>query len=481
MKMKQLISIVIALLLSAVILVSCSSDSNLISSANDDADTAKSQAKPLSEEECFTALNYDPFCNHSGNQYGYYEIRVQLDNPNALNTKASRFGNILFTDPETGKQTYLCSNPSCDHMDKTCTSWVNLSGYEVGPVALDDHLLLMYCASSEGKRPKIEIMDLDGSNRKTLYECDYNVELRNGCAYNSNSIFIHVIESEAAGTAYATGNNKLISIDLKTGHATELFSVKVDNDTEQSKSFFLLGTSKKGFVYKTITTYSLSVSADEFNKLPPEEQIRLSEKGMVHDYFVLPYDGSDPIYLFSHTMDEGEFKYLGNSIYYIPSHTDDPYLYRYNCDTCDKEVIFESVKKAFAENGIKPADNVHYYKPWQYCDNYLFIVDYREEYSEEKGLWGGLSNQYMINLETNEITKTGLYNDYGYDGDGFTVEPVYIWDQFDKTLLVSASIDVKNHYYIHNFGLITVDDYVNSVPNYHIVEMLEQSFPSVRK
>ena len=481
--MKKMLSVLFALFFFMNALSACSSNADISSNAkeNIDTDIAIPPTKTISGEECFTALSFDPFCNHSGNRYGYYEVRVQLDNPNTLNTRESRVGNIIFTDPVAGKQTYLCSNPSCDHMDKTCTSWVNLSGCEVAPVALDDRLLLMYYETYGGKRPKIEIMDLDGSNRRVLYECNYNVELRNGCAYNSNCIFVHIIESESINTAYTTGNNKLISINLETGKATELFSVKVDYDTEQSKSFFLLGTSKKGFVYKTITTYPLSISIDTFNKLSPEDQISLSENGMVHDYYVLPYDGSDPIYLFSHTMDEGEFKYLGNSIYFMPSHTDDPYLYRYNCDTCDKEVIFESAKKAFAENGIEPADNVHYYKPWQYCDNYLFIVDYREEYSEEKGLWGGLSNQYMINLETNEITKTGLYNDYGYDGDGFTVEPVYIWDQFDKTLLVSASIDVKNHYYIHNFGLITVDDYVNSVPNYHIVEMLEQSFPSARK
>ena len=431
--------------------------------------------KAITDEVCKTALAFDPFCTHSGSQFGYYEI-IQNYVSTDTSTPSSFHGNIVYTDIVSGKQIYLCSNPSCAHDTNTCSSWVNTNAYTtVAPAAIDDHLIIMYCGNANGRSSKIEIMDADGTNRKLLCEFDYNIELFNGLAFDSDHIYVYVMEANPNGVLN-DNTYKLLSISLADSSTEEILTIKRSSD-EESKMLFILGCSEKGFVYKTIATKKMDLA----NGMAPSDYTQMINSSVSHDYYVLPYDGSEPIFLFHHGMEDGEFKYLGDSVYFMPLYTDDPYFYRYNCNTCEKEVLFESVKDALTENGIKPAEKVRFYKAWQICNNTVFFVDYIEQYDEGTLRWEERSNQYAFDLSTRRITKTDLYNEYGYNSDEYTVEPVYIWAQFGDTLLVSSSISIEGNYYMHDYSLISADDYINSRPNYREISMIDRNNSVIRK
>ena len=81
--------------------------------------------------------------------------------------------NLLFTDHAAEKQVYLCSTPSCEHSDASCSSFIDSAGYYVFPVALEDKLLVVYSYISlpdEAPKPsKVEMMDLNGTTEVFSY------------------------------------------------------------------------------------------------------------------------------------------------------------------------------------------------------------------------------------------------------------------------------------------------------------------------
>lgn len=92
----------------------------------------------------------------SANSAGFYQIIMQNNGRS----------NLLFTDHAAEKQVYLCSTPSCEHSDASCSSFIDSAGYYVFPVALEDKLLVVYsyiALPDEAPKPsKVEIMDLNG-------------------------------------------------------------------------------------------------------------------------------------------------------------------------------------------------------------------------------------------------------------------------------------------------------------------------------
>ena len=120
----------------------------------------------------------------SANSAGFYQIIMQNNGRS----------NLLFTDHAAEKQVYLCSTPSCEHSDASCSSFIDSAGYYVFPVALEDKLLVVYsyiALPDEAPKPsKVEIMDLNGTNRRTLCELENGITLQDGAAASEKSLIL---------------------------------------------------------------------------------------------------------------------------------------------------------------------------------------------------------------------------------------------------------------------------------------------------
>lgn len=122
--------IILMLLLILILVVYGSCSTRVV-----DLSVANALNEVVSDQGC-TFRIASPFLGismHSNNSSGFYEIKYK-----------GNYANIVYTDYSSREQTYLCSNPVCDHNNSNCTAWVNSKGYQVIPVALDNKLALVY-------------------------------------------------------------------------------------------------------------------------------------------------------------------------------------------------------------------------------------------------------------------------------------------------------------------------------------------------
>ena len=125
----------------AVLFCACSSQgTNSVpqSGAEPGGQTAQASAAPARGAQALSdhywiAASPDVITRGSANSAGFYQIIMQSNGRS----------NLLFTDHAAEKQVYLCSTPSCEHSDASCSSFIDSAGYYVFAVALEDKLLVV--------------------------------------------------------------------------------------------------------------------------------------------------------------------------------------------------------------------------------------------------------------------------------------------------------------------------------------------------
>ena len=170
----------------------------------------------------------------------------------------------MYIDYETQKQIYLCAQPNCTHQDERCTSWVAPQNELVTPVVLDENLLLVH--NSTEAAPYIEILNLDGTDKKLLYQFAANTEIVNGIAYNGQAIALMTRQYDNTDPAAVKVRFALVGIRLADKQAAELYAYEPEegNVTKAgSASIFLLGTTADGFVCKTVLLQNHSTESND--------------------------------------------------------------------------------------------------------------------------------------------------------------------------------------------------------------------------
>ena len=225
----------------AALLCACSSQgANSVpqSGAEPGGQTAQASAAPARaqalSDHYWIAASPEVITRGSANSAGFYQIIMQEDG----------LSNLLFTDHAAEKQVYLCSTPSCEHSDASCSSFIDSAGYYVFPVALEDKLLVVYsyiALPDEAPKPsKVEIMDLNGTNRRTLCELENGITLRDGAAASEKSLILCGNRVQENGQGQVQVQPCLFEIDAETGACSELYRTAAA-EGEQQKSLYLRG------------------------------------------------------------------------------------------------------------------------------------------------------------------------------------------------------------------------------------------------
>ena len=123
--------------------------------------------------------------------------------------------NICYTDFATGQEIVLCSQLNCRHDSEACASWIPLSEAVIRPIPVGNKLVLLHGGNpnfaemlGEAARAKVEIMNLDGTDRHTIHSFEATDMVptlpRAGLARSANTLYF-AIESSLAGnrTIYA--------------------------------------------------------------------------------------------------------------------------------------------------------------------------------------------------------------------------------------------------------------------------------------
>lgn len=84
--------------------------------------------------------------------------------------------NIFYTDANTKERIFLCANPNCTHADESCPSYIATPSAMFPPMLLrvGDQLLVVFTETTDSSNPHGMLMNMDGSNRRTVFELASN-------------------------------------------------------------------------------------------------------------------------------------------------------------------------------------------------------------------------------------------------------------------------------------------------------------------
>lgn len=235
--------IIFILILSAVLLIGCSSsqmkevdspDSIPLSDAGNGAISASN-----SKLNFFGQLSFGRGTG-APNSNGFYYVQPQKNG----------YANIMYIDYTTNSYLPLCSRPECKHNDESCTSFLAwVGGY---PLLMTNSKYLIMLKSNVGMEygekhgeaalAHIEVSDLNGSNRKTVITLAANEDIQQQAACNDE--FIYIVKSSIDEKMITTMS--LCSISIATGELKEIYQLP-------SGTSFLIGAEDE---YITVKCYS---------------------------------------------------------------------------------------------------------------------------------------------------------------------------------------------------------------------------------
>lgn len=172
----------------------------------------------------------------SGGRDGFYE------------TYAAANGgvNVVYIDYATANEIYLCSAPNCPHDSDACNAWIPPEEAGLAPLVTGDHLLLLHrtygVETGYQAIPRIDHMNLDGSDRHTLIEFEPNETLKDVFAANGDTLVCALTSISTDGDTTNTVY-KLVMVDLNTGARTDFYQ----QTTDVSAQPLFMGVTESGY------------------------------------------------------------------------------------------------------------------------------------------------------------------------------------------------------------------------------------------
>lgn len=385
----------------------------------------------------------------SGNDKAFFELHLNDDGSYR----------ICSTNYREKTQSYICTDSNCDHSNMDCSARIEAFPGIVFPVALNERLVLVYSSNSRPDEAfvpsKIEAMDLDGTNRRIVCTFPENVRIAVGAATDEENIVVVIHKTERSENEVSIIHS-LLKINTVTGEQTELYSVAAQPD-DLIKSFFLRGTTDDGFVLKTITTKQYE-ECDNFKEM--EENCR---QATTHEVFLLPYDNSSVKPLLSYKQDDCFEKVYSNQVIYLKNENEKYVLKTIETGTGEERTIVDD----FSKHEMQSIQD----RPFRdtfitgFVGNHVLLNHLYEEHQLDNGSLELLYKQFAIDLNTGESKEIKYSNYYS-----LATHPLIILAENDGELLTYKDIEETDCETVFRKGMITVEDYLDSIDSFEMVD-----------
>lgn len=213
------------------------------------------QFAPLEEFAPSGALEYLYVGNNIegyANEEGFYRTIPRVDG----------CVNLLYTDFATKHEVYLCNQPNCTHNQTGCTAWFPSSIGSHRPVPIGKSLVMvhggaagMYEIAGENVLPRIELMNLNGSERRTACtfgaDCLISPLVEDSMARDEKNLYFTIEKYRENETT-----RLLCAFDVETG---KIYCLKKLNRVEEK----IVGCDKNKLVLSYVTdeyTYEAKAS-----------------------------------------------------------------------------------------------------------------------------------------------------------------------------------------------------------------------------
>ena len=390
-----------------------------------------------------------------GNEDGFYTIR----NNNMIDHEdMSR--NILYIDYATKKQVYLCAQPNCSHNNEACTSWLAPGSGETILALSEDKLVVLYV----DVLPRIEIMDLNGANRKTLCNFGDGAAIGYVAVFNGQYLVLPVERYVMDDIGQVSSANTLCAVDMETGEQTTVFTyVPETNDPTLAgySRVSLMGITDTGFIMSSVT-----MGVFEYNENP---EITFENMQRVTEYkiFELPYNGGEAKTLLTYFEDDPcmvsildrylfFIRNIGGAIKLIKMDVATGETTTLIGDFADAGMIRTAVYNTINNWGIDP----------HFAGNRIFLKNiYTPEIGADRQV-----DYFSVDIDTGTIQEITL--SYSYNA---TRMPMPILAVFGDSMLIHAKVeDLPNvsgtGYFKFTPAIISADDYLASNPNFDWID-----------
>lgn len=168
--------------------------------------------------------------NGDGNEHGFYHMSMR-------NVGDQGVGNLYYYDYETKQEIFLCDKPECQHMDESCTSYIDGDTYISAHLFVQqDHFYLLtsdLASLDQQQRHGSQLIqyDLNGKNKTVL------ATLPEGYSFDSNEVcvggsflFLPMSKNEEVSIGdnsfmVVAQQKKLFRVDLSNGDTEEVMDL----------------------------------------------------------------------------------------------------------------------------------------------------------------------------------------------------------------------------------------------------------------
>lgn len=191
-----------------------------------DHDTTQPNNNHVMKEDnlSFTALQGQDGYSWGGyGKEGFYYMRNSARDDGTCN--------IMYADYASQQSVYLCAQANCPHDNESCTSYIVPPEGGVLVEVVGDKLVLFFQnpahISAENEfAPYVETAELDGSNRKLLFQFDANQMVEKPMISDGRCVYMRVTTQLDAQTRRA----ELVQLDTQTGDTQTIREMDVDHN-----------------------------------------------------------------------------------------------------------------------------------------------------------------------------------------------------------------------------------------------------------
>lgn len=411
------------------------------------ADTSDAPPAVPDSYDYTVAVPFDITARGSGNENGFYQV---IANENG-------YANLMYTDYAAASRVYVCSAPNCEHNTDSCTSYIENTGFSVFPAIYNETLLLVYSSydhwSSNAAPSRIECMELDGENRRTLYTFDSSITLNDGAIVGNDEIVVSGYKIDDSGDAVRS-IPFIGAVSLGFGKFREIYALP-DSGEQVQQNLFLRGVSDTGFILKTISSKTSAGASESWSRI-----------------FELSFDEKTERELLTYTGSSCFEEHNGKELVYLRFEPNSVALCRRNSQAEREKVVVDNVcaLPCVRESDL-PFDQNNFYIAG-FLENYVLLNHLYDDRYDAAGNISLSYTQYAINLDTGEAEEITLSNDVMA-----TQKPINIVAKYGDSLLVDAVEEVVNGTAYRKTGIISVQDYLHSVPAYTMIQSpIEEMF-----
>mgnify|MGYP000187662150 FL=1 len=136
--------------------------------------------------------------------------------------------NIFYTDANTKERIFLCANPNCTHADESCPQLHSYTFSDVSAHAFAcwRSAFGRFTETTDSSNPHGMLMNMDGSNRRTVFELASNQYMQGGFCTSGNDLYFDLYEIDDSGNV----TYQLWYVSFENGTSEKVMDLGSDSD-----------------------------------------------------------------------------------------------------------------------------------------------------------------------------------------------------------------------------------------------------------